>query len=85
MTFATGVKSKMWEYQYKAEDPSFPEIPKITPGESQPDSERVSSFVYPGGILAVHCRRKRERMKFGTALKNKNVYGTSGPRNIIVV
>ena len=31
MTFATGVKSKMWEYQYKAEDPSFPEIPKLRP------------------------------------------------------
>jgi hypothetical protein len=82
MTFATGVKSKMWEYQYKAEDPNFPEIPKITPGKSQPDSERVSSFVYPGGILAVHAQG-RGKDKIWTALKNKNVYGTSGPRILL--
>ena len=82
MTFATGVKSRMWEYQYKAEDPNFPEIPKITPGESQPDSERVSSFVYPGGILAVHSDG-RGKDAIWTALKNKNVYGTSGPRILL--
>ena len=82
MTFATGVKSKMWEYKYKAEDPNFPEIPKITPGESQPDSERVSSFVYPGGILAVHSKG-RGKDAIWSALKNKNVYGTSGPRILL--
>ena len=82
MTFATGVKSKIWEYQYEAEDPNFPEIPKITPGESQPDSERVSSFVYPGGILAVHAKG-RGKDEIWTALKNKNVYGTSGPRILL--
>jgi len=82
MTFATGVKSKIWEYQNKAEDLNFPEIPKITPGESQPDSERVSSFVYPGGILAVHSKG-RGKDEIWTALKNKNVYGTSGPRILL--
>tara|TARA_Y100000768_G_scaffold249487_1_gene189482 strand:- start:4725 stop:6884 length:2160 start_codon:yes stop_codon:yes gene_type:complete len=82
MTFATGVKSKIWEYKYKAEDPNFPEIPKITPGESQPDSERVSSFVYPGGILAVHSSG-RGKDAIWSALKNKNVYGTSGPRILL--
>jgi len=82
MTFATGVKSKIWEYQNKAEDPNFPEIPKITPVESQPDSERVSSFVYPGGILAVHSKG-RGKDEIWTALKNKNVYGTSGPRILL--
>jgi hypothetical protein len=82
MTFATGMKSKFWEYSYDAEDPNFPEIPKITPGESQPDSERVSSFVYPGGILAVHSSG-RGKEAIWTALKNKNVYGTSGPRILL--
>jgi hypothetical protein len=82
MTFATGVKSKIWEYKNKAEDPNFPEIPKITPGESQPDSERVSSFVYPGGILAVHSKG-RGKDEIWAALKNKNVYGTSGPRILL--
>jgi hypothetical protein len=82
MTFATGVKSKMWEYKYDAKDPNFPEIPKITPGESQPDSERVSSFVYPGGVLAVHSQG-RGKDQIWSALKNKNVYGTSGPRILL--
>ena len=82
MTFATGVKSKMWEYKYDAKDPNFPEIPKITSGESQPDSERVSSFVYPGGVLAVHSQG-RGKDQIWSALKNKNVYGTSGPRILL--
>ena len=82
MTFAMGPKSKMWEYTYKAEDPNFPELPKTMPGESQPDSERVSSFVYPGGILAVHSQG-RSKDQIWYALKNKNVYGTSGPRILL--
>jgi hypothetical protein len=82
MTFAMGPKSKMWEYKYKAEDPNFPELPKIEPGESQPDSERVSSFVYPGGILAVHSEG-RNKDQIWSALKSKNVYGTSGPRILL--
>ena len=82
MTFAMGPKSKMWEYKYKAEDPNFPELPKIEPGDSQPDSERVSSFVYPGGILAVHSKG-RSKDQIWSALKNKNVYGTSGPRILL--
>jgi hypothetical protein len=82
MTFAMGPKSKMWEYQYKAEDTNFPELPKIEPGESQPDSERVSSFVYPGGILAIHSEG-RSQDQIWSALKNKNVYGTSGPRILL--
>jgi len=82
MTFAMGPKSPMWEYTYKAKDPNFPELPKIEPGESQPDSERVSSFVYPGGILAVHSQG-RSKDQIWSALKNKNVYGTSGPRILL--
>ena len=82
MTFAMGPKSKMWEYKYKAEDPNFPELPRIEPGESQPDSERVSSFVYPGGILAVHSQG-RGKDQIWSALKNKNVYGTSGPKILL--
>ena len=82
MTFATGAKSRLWEYSKRAEDPNFPEIPNILPGESQPDSERVSSFVYPGGILAVHSEG-RTKDQIWAALKNKNVYGTSGPRILL--
>ena len=82
MTFATGAKSRLWEYSKRSEDPNFPEIPKIMPGKSQPDSERVSSFVYPGGILAVHSEG-RSGDQIWAALKSKNVYGTSGPRILL--
>jgi len=82
MTFAMGPKSKMWEYKNDAIDPNFPELPSIEPGESNPASERVSSFVYPGGILAVHSQG-RSKDQIWLALKNKNVYGTSGPRILL--
>ena len=52
MTFAAGVKSALFDYKYPAEDPNFPELPSTLPGESQTDSERNSSFAYPGGIVA---------------------------------
>ena len=82
MTFAAGVKSALFDYKYPAEDPNFPELPSTLPGESQTDSERNSSFAYPGGIVAVHSK-SRSRDDIWQALKDKNVYGTSGPRILL--
>ena len=82
MTFASGVKSSFFDYKYYAEDPNFPELPGINAGDSLPDNERNSSFVYPGGIVAVHAK-SRSKDDIWEALKQKRVYGTSGPRMLL--
>ena len=83
MTFASGVKSSFFDYKYYAEDPNFPELPGINAGDSLPDNERNSSFVYPGGIVAVHAK-SRSKDDIWEALKQKRVYGTSGPRMLLL-
>jgi len=82
MTFATGVRSSWFDFTYPAEDPNFPEQPSLIAGETQPDSERNSSFSYPGGIVAVHTR-SRSKEDIWEALKSKRTYGTSGPRILL--
>ncbi len=82
MTFAAGVRSSWFDFLYKAEDPYFPEKPSIIAGNTQPDSERNSSFSYPGGVVALHAR-SRSQEDIWEALKSKRTYGTSGPRILL--
>lgn len=78
MTFATGMRSEFYTGLAKKDmdDRQQPETVDVSDGI--PD-QRVGSFSYPGGILAVHADN-RQRGSIWQALKRREVYGSSGPR-----
>jgi hypothetical protein len=62
-----------------------PRVPQEVPqGRSllAADTERVASYLYPGGLVAVHAEG-RNRDSIWRALERREVYGTSGPRILL--
>jgi hypothetical protein len=63
------------------EDPRRPQ-PVVAEGQVGPGAERIASFWYPGGLVAVHSEGRTQDAIF-EALRRREVYATSGPRILL--
>jgi len=64
------------------EDPAQPQAARPSRLFELFDTERKASFMYPGGVVAVHAEG-RDRRSIWNALMRREVYGTSGPRILL--
>ncbi len=88
MTEGTGVRSAFYDRLFRRilarqDDPQMPQ-PAPTPGQGllASDTERIASFLYPGGLAALHSEG-RSREALWAALERRELYGTSGPRMLL--
>lgn len=88
MTDARGIADPTSEKRVRSwlggrqDDPLLPQAADSTRLFELFDTERKASFMYPGGIVAVHAT-DRDRRSIWDALHRKEVYGTSGPRILL--
>jgi hypothetical protein len=91
MTDARGLQSERaesivdWLVAGRSEDPARAQPAPVSRerGFGQLfDSERGASFLYPGGLAAVHADG-RDRASIWQALRRREVFGTSGPRILL--
>jgi hypothetical protein len=64
------------------DDPRMPVRPTGAPIGLAGNDGRVQSFLYPGGLAAVHAA-SRSREALWDAMQRREVYGTSGPRILL--
>ena len=63
-------------------DPRRPQPVAVRSGLQARETERVASFFYTGGLVALHADRS-DRSSIWQALQRREVYGTSGPRILL--
>jgi len=64
------------------EDPRMPVRPQASMSGVSGNDGRVQSFLFPGGLAAVHAR-SRSREDLWSAMQRREVYATSGPRILL--
>jgi hypothetical protein len=88
MTEATGVRSPFYDDLLRRSllpddvDPRQPQPVPPRAGLFTSDTERIASYLYPGGLVAVHAEG-RSREAIWDAMLRREVYGTSGPRLLL--
>jgi hypothetical protein len=89
MTEAKGLRSRFFRgylQRLLAAQQDDPRQPQAPPADRSTvimrEPERIASFFYPGGLVAVHARG-RSREVIWDALKQREVYGTSGPHILL--
>ena len=66
----------------RSQSRSYEEAKESLSGLQLYESERVRSYLYSGGLVAVHANG-RSRDSIWEAFEKRNVYGTSGPRILL--